>query len=322
MTNEHQTNLELKANIYTKKQKDVIQKTIPEGNLIEKFLVEDTWDQSGRIRIREQKGLHRDEIKLTADIPLIKQDWREIIGVRFSAKTPETAENLRGLKELITEEPHLSYLRQVSAFQTVEGLAYLNKNLRVHKNGAEKNFYENPHYTKEGASWLSLIKDKKYLLKSHEDLELEIENEARIYIKPIEFDSNRPINNITDTYALDGRFRLREKNGSLRYSIKVPLFKKDTEKTKACIRLEWKPNEEKEYILREIRDKITALEGTRTLKKHGQKLLSPNTTENLWINKNDQGKYWLEFDTVDKIPVLPREVRPINYQKSELSLTN
>lgn len=322
MINEEYTNLELRTDIHSKRQKDepLRKGETPAGTLEEEFLVEDTWDASGKIRIREQKGETRDEIKLTADIPLTNSGWREIVGVRFSANTFETAETLRALRELLKEEPHLSYTRKVTAYSTAEGMAYLNKNLRVHKNGAEKNFYENPFYTEEGAEWLSRVRDKKTLLTSLETLELEIENEARIYVEPLELDPNKPINKITDTYALDGRFRLREKNRAMRYSIKVPLFNRDTDKTKACIRLEWKPDEKGESILRQLRDRISTLEGTRTLRKQGQKLPYILETGDLWINTNEGGKYWLEFDTVEGIPTLPAEIRPLSYQKSELKL--
>jgi len=69
-----------------------------------------------------------------------------------------------------------------------------------------------------------------------------------------------------------------------------------------------------------MRGQISTLPGTRVLRKQGQKLPYKLETGDLWVNTNQEGKYWLEFDTTEEIPTLPAEIKPLSYRKSELTL--
>lgn len=153
------------------------------------------------------------------------------------------------------------------------------------------------------------------------DYEFELEKEQRINVNPENLEIKKWENHVTDTYDQSGRCRIREKNSQPRISIKVPLLSKDTERSKCCIRLEFKPLTEKqrEDILK-IRELILLEPGTETHEKWGTPLELTNG-EGVWINKDDKGNHWIETDESEKIEdLLPEGLTYLKHSKSKIKI--
>jgi hypothetical protein len=114
---------------------------------------------------------------------------------------------------------------------------------------------------------------------------------------------------------------VRLKNGKPRISIKVPLLSRDTDRAKACIRLEFKPRtKEQEEDLLKIRDLILREPGTQVQEKWGVPLNLANG-EKVWMNRNANGEYWIETDESWKIEdLLPESITYLGHQKSKIRM--
>jgi len=164
------------------------------------------------------------------------------------------------------------------------------------------------------------------------EYEFEVEKEYRFIISPDSIlakypelsDEKKWQNHVIDTYDASGRCRIREKNGKPRLSLKVPLFSKDTERAKACLRMEFKPEDEAaENSLLKIRDLILAEKGTKQNEKFGQALVEPNGKK-IWINKGlneitGLWEYWVEVDEAEDIEPFP-EIKVIRSEKSKIKV--
>jgi len=127
--------------------------------------------------------------------------------------------------------------------------------------------------------------------------EFEVETETRYAIEPGNMSDYRWVNHVVDTYDKTGRIRIRVKNGEPRLSIKVPLFTRDTETSKTCLRLEFKTtNESQKQSLFCIRELILQEDGTQIVEKWGAEI-TMTTGEGAWINRNDKGEWWIEIDS-------------------------
>lgn len=105
------------------------------------------------------------------------------------------------------------------------------------------------------------------------EYDFEIEEEQREKISPDNFKILKWENHVVDTYDQSGRCRVRVKNGEPRMSLKIPLLSKDTDESKCCIRLEFKPTkEEQKEDLFKIVELINQEEGTETHEKWGTPL--------------------------------------------------
>lgn len=151
--------------------------------------------------------------------------------------------------------------------------------------------------------------------------EFEVEREQRIMVDAANFQVSKWVNHIVDTYDPSGRCRIRMKNGEPRLSLKVPLLSQDTEKAKCCIRLEFKPRTKQhtEELLK-IQELISAEPGTETHEKWGTPIKLSNG-ESVWINKDDEGNYWIETDeSYDIGKLLPEGIAYLGHSKSKVRI--
>jgi hypothetical protein len=128
------------------------------------------------------------------------------------------------------------------------------------------------------------------------EYEFEIESEARYVIEPGNIEGYDWQNHVVDTYDESGRARIRMKNGKPRLSLKVPLFSKDTEISKTCLRLEFKPTDEhQEHDLFRVKELIEQEAGAQISEKWGAQILMKNGNK-VWINRDGNNKWWIEVD--------------------------
>lgn len=158
------------------------------------------------------------------------------------------------------------------------------------------------------------------------EYEFEVENEQRIMVDPEKFpDSGWNdkiwVNTVADTYDQSGRCRIRVKNNDPRLSLKVPLLSQDNDRSKCCIRLEFKPtNKMQKSELLKIRDLISQESGTRTHVKKGAPL-KLNNGEKVWINRDEEGNHWIETDESTKIEdYLPDGITYLGHKKSMIKI--
>ena len=149
--------------------------------------------------------------------------------------------------------------------------------------------------------------------------EFEVESEIRYVISPGRTEDYQWVNHIIDTYDQSGRARIRIKNGKLRLSLKVPLFTKDTATTKTCLRLEFKPsNEKQEKDLMGIRELILKEAGAQTSEKWGAPLTMKNGAKT-WINRDGNNNWWIEIDEgVEFAP--PDSIKVLGTSKSSVQI--
>lgn len=152
--------------------------------------------------------------------------------------------------------------------------------------------------------------------------EFEVEKEQRIMVDASQFDVPKWVNHIVDTYDPSGRCRIRIKNGKPRLSLKVPLLSQDTETAKCCIRLEFKPRtNHQERELLKIQELISAEPETKKHEKWGAPLALTNGEE-VWLNKDDEGNYWIETDeSYDIESLLPEKISYLGHTKSAIKIT-
>lgn len=149
------------------------------------------------------------------------------------------------------------------------------------------------------------------------EYDFEIEKETRYVIEAQNSDSYNWENHVIDTYDESGRARVRVKNGSPRLSLKVPLFSKDTETSKACLRLEFKPiNDLQSADLLKVRDLILEEAGAQTSEKWGARITMKNG-KNVWINRNSDGKWWIEVDEISDFDP-PEHIKVLSTEKSSV----
>lgn len=147
------------------------------------------------------------------------------------------------------------------------------------------------------------------------EYEFEIETETRYIIEPGNIADYNWVNHVVDVYDQSGRARIRVKNGVPRLSIKVPLFSKDTETSKTCIRIEYKPiTKEQEEELLQIRKLILAEKGAQMTEKFGAPLENKDGTKT-WINRDTKGNWWVEADEGITLN-LPETIKILGTQKS------
>lgn len=145
--------------------------------------------------------------------------------------------------------------------------------------------------------------------------EFEVEKEIRYVIEPLSAEEFKWKTHIVDTYDKSGRTRIRVKDGKPRLSLKVPLFSKDTEACKTCLRLEFKPNtKEQEDDLLRIRDLILEEQGTQKNEKWGTQLTMKNG-KRVWLNRDITNNWWIEVDEGIEF-VSPEGVRVREIKKS------
>ncbi len=147
--------------------------------------------------------------------------------------------------------------------------------------------------------------------------EFEIETETRYIISPCKIEDYKWENHVTDTYDQSGRARIRIKNGKPRLSLKVPLFTKDTLTAKTCLRLEFKPdNEKQEMDLIGIKELILKEAGAQTSEKWGAALKMKNGLKT-WINRDSNNNWWIELDEgVEFVP--PENIEVLRTEKSTI----
>lgn len=152
--------------------------------------------------------------------------------------------------------------------------------------------------------------------------EYELEKERRIVVsvdQGVLESSDNWENRFTDTYDQSGRFRIREKNGQLRMSVKIPLFYDIDPIVKHCLRIEVKPgNSAQENELMNIRELLRRELGTQEFKKYGKKITLTNGNR-VWINTNDNNEYWIESDTEDQRTIEEFLPEGIHYSHDEIS---
>ncbi len=151
------------------------------------------------------------------------------------------------------------------------------------------------------------------------EYEFEIEQEARYVIEPGNIGDFDWKNHVIDTYDQSGRARIRIKNEKPRLSLKVPLFSKDTETSKACLRLEFKPTDaQQEDDLNRVRELILEEEGAQVSEKWGAQIEAGNG-EKVWINRDSGGRWWIEVDEgVDFKP--PEGIKVLSVEKSTVKV--
>lgn len=160
--------------------------------------------------------------------------------------------------------------------------------------------------------WIKYLENKM-------EFDFEIERETRVVIEPDDDENYHWENHVIDTYDASGRARIRLKNGSPRFSIKVPLFSKDTAKSKACLRMEFKPiNDNQKELLRKIRDLILEEEGAQIIEKWGAKI-KINDAEHIWINRDNQNRWWIEVDEIEEF-IPPQHIKVIRFEKSSVKV--
>ena len=152
--------------------------------------------------------------------------------------------------------------------------------------------------------------------------EFEVEKEQRKMVDATNFQVLKWQNHVIDTYDQSGRCRIRLKNNEPRLSLKIPLLSQDTDEAKCCIRLEFKPStkEQAEELLK-IKELIMEEEGVQTHEKWGTPINLTNG-DKVWINKDDQGKYWIETDeNHDVKELLPNGITYLGHSKSKIKIT-
>lgn len=153
------------------------------------------------------------------------------------------------------------------------------------------------------------------------EYEFELEKEQRIKVDAVNFQVLKWENHIIDTYDQSGRCRIRLKNNEPRLSLKVPLLTQDTEKAKCCIRIENKALTKKqaEEFLK-IKELIESEPETKVHEKWGTPL-KLNDGEKVWLNKDDQNKYWIEIDGERDIKdLLPEGITYLGHTKSKIKI--
>lgn len=147
------------------------------------------------------------------------------------------------------------------------------------------------------------------------EYDFEIEKETRLVMEPGKIEDFNWINHVLDVYDKSGRARIRIKNGKPRFSVKVPLFSKDTDKMKTCIRIELKPrNRIQEEQLLQMRELILAEEGCQVSEKWGAPVENEDGTK-IWINRDSAGNWWIEVDEGATLS-LPETIKILGSQKS------
>lgn len=148
-------------------------------------------------------------------------------------------------------------------------------------------------------------------------VETDMEEEERVFVEPTDpakYENAEWTNNFTDYYDQTRTFRVRNKNGVLRMTIKIPFLVCDTDTTRCCLRIEIKavPKEELsspekqdarerlQELYSQIKDLLVS-NGSKPEHKKGFKLsLTLPDGEPLWLNKNDNGEMWVEADIKGK----------------------
>jgi hypothetical protein len=145
--------------------------------------------------------------------------------------------------------------------------------------------------------------------------ELGIEEETRYLIDPLDAEGYDWVNHVVDTYDQAGRCRIRLKNGEPRLSIKIPLFSKDIGDCKTCIRIELKPQTDKQRSeLLQIRDLILAEQGAQISEKWGAPMKLGDGSK-VWINRDSNNRWWIEVDKGTNLQV-PDGINIIGTEKS------
>ena len=156
---------------------------------------------------------------------------------------------------------------------------------------------------------------------SEANIEIELEEEQRILVQPVDPSKyeGKWVDDIRDVYDGSDTIRIREKNGKLRLSIKIPLFSYDTEKTKCCIRIEIKPNtKEQEDCIFQVGNDLIQQETTKIRHKIGTPVYLTNG-QKVWLDKNDQDDYWIEIDGLETQieTLLPQDIVFIRHRKNK-----
>lgn len=149
--------------------------------------------------------------------------------------------------------------------------------------------------------------------------EFEVELETRYVVEPLRAEDYDWKNHFVDIYDRSGRARIRVKNGRARFSVKIPLFTRDTETMKACLRVELKPkSEEAERDLLWIRDIILREAGAQRIEKWGAEVRLPDGGT-AWLNRDSLGNWWFEVDDGQDFRP-PPDIRIIGYEKSGVDI--
>jgi len=170
-------------------------------------------------------------------------------------------------------------------------------------------------------------------------IETDMEEEQRAFVEPTDpakYENAEWTNNFTDYYDQPRTFRIRNKNGVWRMTIKIPFLVCDTKTTRCCLRIEIKADPKEELndpekqetreslqkLYSQIKDLLVS-KGSKPEHKKGLKLsITLPNGELLWLNKDDNGEMWVEADIKGKIVakglglenLLPSDLRFINYR--------
>ncbi len=151
------------------------------------------------------------------------------------------------------------------------------------------------------------------------DVEIEIEKEKRVIVEAGEISKYEWTNHVVDVYDKSGRCRIRVKNDKPRFSIKVPLFSKDSDECKVCIRIELKPlNEEQEDELLRLRGLILEESDYQMSEKWGA-LIGSREGHKTWINRDTNNSWWIEVDEGVELS-LPDGMKILGLQKSNIKV--
>ncbi|MEK9152441.1 MAG: hypothetical protein AAB692_03685 [Patescibacteria group bacterium] len=226
---------------------------------------------------------------------------------KLKSRTLSDAELLQGGAEYVSEEG-LAPRLEISAEQ--------NERLIKNVEAELMRSVLTPANLKSGAVEVSMLDAEKVI-----GYEFELEEEQRIYVKPETFSVAEWKNYIVDTYDQTSRCRIRNKNGELRLSLKVPLFSRDTERAKVCIRLEFKPRTPlQEKDLERIQELILSEPGTEVHEKWGTPI-ELKDGHRVYINKDDRGNHWIETDesmTIENL--LPEGLTYLGHKKSNIEV--
>lgn len=156
--------------------------------------------------------------------------------------------------------------------------------------------------------------------------DFEHENEERVVVAvdaQLYGDHENWETKVEDTYDPSGRFRVREKNGTLRFSIKIPLQSNKTPGRKQTLRLEFKPVAAQHIDhIAEIKAKLLLEQGVQTFSKRGRRITFTNG-EFGWLNTDGKGKYWIESDGPSSIVNnLPEGITYIKHEISQVDIEN
>jgi len=266
--------------------------------------IEDLYEESGKLRIRTKEKIsdNTSRTKISSEICLFRESNPSenfIVSMKldFKPENKETEEKIKEIRRIITDECKYNLYRKVEAKvgnQTCgeKWLYIIFKQLENFK----LDYYDNSYYNVRNKGTM-FLKDHNYSYKKlvNEEIEFELERESRVYIQPAENLSIDFTNYIIDTYDKSERFRIRNKNGELRYSIKVPLFSRDEECVKSCIRIEFKPQTPVgKEMLEKVLEKLEKEKEKFKREKWGGKYRENGA--DYWINKNEKGEWWIEFD--------------------------